>query len=433
MRVGRVEAFAVRYPEPNNDGKIRALTPGPRRDRRRTGRLGRGDHGRPGDLARGGVRRRAPTGAARRRPRPARRRGRSGPRCATRPTGTATAGSSPSASAPSTWRSGTSPGRPPGCRSTALLGGKRRDRLPACASTIFATDDLDRVGREFRGFVAEGYRYVKGGWGHDLSIAFGSDERRDLAIARAVRDAIGPDVQMIVDVVALDGLGCEPRHPDVPGDRRRRAASSGSRIRWSSTTSTATGGSAPPSTRASAPARRAGTRSTTGASSSPGGIDVIMIDPGRAEGVTGAWRVIEMAAAAGLAWNAHSWSSALNTAASLHLAAAAANTLLFELKPVPSPMQHELVTNPIDQVDGWVSPARRPGSRRRRGRVRGPPVPVPRGRARPLTGRRSARRAARGGGRARAAPLRRGSATNTGVEWPWHAPGDPRRGLDQGE
>src|SRR5262245_44652921 len=26
MHVGRVEAFAVRYPEPNNDGKIRALT-----------------------------------------------------------------------------------------------------------------------------------------------------------------------------------------------------------------------------------------------------------------------------------------------------------------------------------------------------------------------------------------------------------------------
>jgi len=58
-----------------------------------------------------------------------------------------------------------------------LLGGKRRDRLPACASTIFATHDLDRVAHEFRGFVADGYRYVKGGWGHDLSIAFGSDER----------------------------------------------------------------------------------------------------------------------------------------------------------------------------------------------------------------------------------------------------------------
>ena len=32
-----------------------------------------------------------------------------------------------------------------------------------------------------------------------------------------------------------------------------------------------------------------------------------------------------------------------NTAASLHMAVAAPNTLIFELKPVPSPMQHELV------------------------------------------------------------------------------------------
>lgn len=84
---------------------------------------------------------------------------------------------------------------------------------------------------------------------------------------------------------------------------------------------------------------------------------MIMVDPGKAEGVTGVWRVIEMAAAAGLSQNAHSWSSALNTAASLHMAVAAANTLIFELKPVPSPMQHELVSDPIDQVDGWVAPS----------------------------------------------------------------------------
>ena len=60
-----------------------------------------------------------------------------------------------------------------------------------------------------------------------------------------------------------------------------------------------------------------------------------MVDPGKAEGITGSWRIIEMAAAAGLSWNAHSWSSALNTAAALHLAVAASNTLIFELKPLP--------------------------------------------------------------------------------------------------
>ena len=86
-----------------------------------------------------------------------------------------------------------------------------------------------------------------------------------------------------------------------------------------------------------------------------------MVDPGKAEGISGSWRIIEMAAAAGLSWNAHSWSSALNTAAALHLAVAASNTLIIELKPLPSPMQHELVRTPIEQRDGWVAPPDAPG------------------------------------------------------------------------
>ena len=62
-----------------------------------------------------------------------------------------------------------------------------------------------------------------------------------------------------------------------------------------------------------------------------------------------------------MTWNAHSWSSALNTAASLHLAAASSNVLVMELKPTPSPMQHELVHDPIEQQGGWVSPPDGPG------------------------------------------------------------------------
>ncbi len=92
-----------------------------------------------------------------------------------------------------------------------------------------------------------------------------------------------------------------------------------------------------------------------------GALDVVMLDPGKAEGVTGVHRVIERAAAAGMSWNAHSWSSAINTAASLHLAAASANVLVLELKPVPSPMQHELVREPFAMVDGWIEIPDRPG------------------------------------------------------------------------
>ena len=62
-----------------------------------------------------------------------------------------------------------------------------------------------------------------------------------------------------------------------------------------------------------------------------------------------------------MSWNAHSWSSAINTAASLHLAAASPNVLLLELKPEPSPMQNDIVDAPIVMRDGWIAVSDEPG------------------------------------------------------------------------
>lgn len=359
MKVGRVNAFAVRYPEPNNDGKIRSLTLV--RVETDDGVVGWGE---------------AITGA--------------------QETSLAVAfvverrlapmivGEDP-CDVPRLWQKlrdatywdgngglvtfGISAldmalwdvaGKAAGVPLYQLLGGKRQDRVRACASTIFASGDLDRVGSEFRGFVAQGYTAVKGGWGHDLSIAFGRDQARDLALARTVRDAIGPGIDMIVDVVALAGWDSDHAitmcraiddevglywledplpEQDLDGYRRLRTAVD-TRICTGEKGWTAAHYRSLIETRA---------------------IDVIMVDPGKAEGVTGTLAVIEMAAAAGRSWNAHSWSSALNTAASLHLAVVASNTLIFELKPLPSPMQHELVRVPIEQREGWVEPPAGPG------------------------------------------------------------------------
>jgi L-alanine-DL-glutamate epimerase-like enolase superfamily enzyme len=359
LRIGRVEAFAVRYPEPNNDGRVRALTLV--RVETDDGLVGWGEAitgGQATSLAVAFVveRRLAPIVVGRD-PRDVR-----GAWTAMRDAtywdgngGLVTFGIS--AIDMALWDlAGKAAGRP----LSELLGGRRVDRLPACASTILATHDLERIGREFAGFAAQGYRFVKGGWGQDLSVAFGLDERRDLAIAHAMRDAIGPDVEMILDVVALAGWDAShaihmarrlhaearlywledplPEH-DLEGYRQLRGA--------------------------------VAVRICTGEKGwhaahyrsliESGAVDVIMVDPGKAEGVTGTWDVIGMAAAAGRDWNAHSWSSALNTAASLHLASAAPNSLLVELKPLPSPMQHELVTRPIEPLDGWVRPPDGPG------------------------------------------------------------------------
>lgn len=241
-----------------------------------------------------------------------------------------------------------------------MLGGRKRDRVRACASTIFHSDDLDRIGAEFAGFRDQGFTIVKGGWGHNLDTAFGRDEAHDLAIARAVRTAIGAEVDMICDVVALAGWTADHAirmarqldeqvglywledplvEQDLDGYRQLRQAV---------TTRICTG-------------EKGWTGDHFGRLIDSGALDVIMIDPGKAEGVTGTWNVILAAAAAGCDWNAHSWSSALNTAASLHLAAASDNVLVMELKPLPSPMQHELVRHPIEQHDGWVAPPDGPG------------------------------------------------------------------------
>ena len=51
--------------------------------------------------------------------------------------------------------------------------------------------------------------------------------------------------------------------------------------------------------------------------------DFLMPDVGKAEGITGVKQVIELAALKHQFYNPHSWSTAINTAASLHLCASA--------------------------------------------------------------------------------------------------------------
>jgi L-alanine-DL-glutamate epimerase-like enolase superfamily enzyme len=240
-----------------------------------------------------------------------------------------------------------------------LLGGKRRDRVRAASSVIFDTADLDGIGRQFADLHARGYGVLKGGWGHDLAIAFGRDRRRDVEIVRTVREAVGPDPEIIVDVVAGSGWTAshaiamtrafEPYRLFWLEDALPESDIAGwQRLRASTATPLCTGekGWTIPHFR-----RLIGS----------GSLDIVMLDPGRAEGVTGVKKVIDLAADAGLSWNAHSWSSALNTAASLHLAAASPNVLVLELKPEPSPMQHELVVDPIEMVDGWIAVRDTPG------------------------------------------------------------------------
>lgn len=234
-----------------------------------------------------------------------------------------------------------------------LLGGARQSRLPALAATITSDRPLEEEVEIHAAHVRDGHFIgIKVGLGGVDSAPFGNDPRVDAELISHIREAIGPkallaadrlqrrqwDLQSSIwraaafheyDVKWLE----EPLEPgDLMGYRQLRARSdillaAGER-EWD----------------------EAGYEDLIAREV----VDVIGCDPGRALGITGLVRVIAMIERANLWFNSHSWSSAVNTAAAIALSASTTRCLCQELKPLESPMQHELVSDPFKAVDGWV-------------------------------------------------------------------------------
>jgi L-alanine-DL-glutamate epimerase-like enolase superfamily enzyme len=78
----------------------------------------------------------------------------------------------------------------PLCR---LLGGRRRDRITAYASTLFRSTP-EGMAEAAQSYVDLGFRAVKFGWG-----VFGEDPARDRELVAAARDVLGPDRELLVD------------------------------------------------------------------------------------------------------------------------------------------------------------------------------------------------------------------------------------------
>jgi L-alanine-DL-glutamate epimerase-like enolase superfamily enzyme len=239
-----------------------------------------------------------------------------------------------------------------------LLGGKLHERLRACASTHPSKASLDDLAQELAAHVAHGYTAVKVGFGKTGQANLGVDPKRDIAYVRAVREAIG-EADFMVD------LGKKTSWDYASGVRMSREFEKYN-LRWIEDPFPPTNLEAYRHLRQSIQTQVAfGEREWTPAGYrhliASGVADIYLADPGRVEGITGVKQVIDMTAAAHLYFNAHSWSSAINTAAALHLTATAPNYIVFELKPVPSPLQVELVTRPIQQEGGWVSVPDGPG------------------------------------------------------------------------
>jgi L-alanine-DL-glutamate epimerase-like enolase superfamily enzyme len=244
-----------------------------------------------------------------------------------------------------------------------LLGG-RSERLVAYASSAELLAPEDRVAR----LVAlrdAGVRAVKLRFHH-------TDWRDDVAVVEAVRDAVGPDVELMVDANqgwrmpgdreprwdvataaqcarALEPLGVywleEPlRTDDVEGYRALRGRTD-LRI------------AAGEMVRQSHEARDLIVR---------GGVDVIQTDVVLAGGISGCKRVAALADLHGRMWSPHTWSNGYGLVANLHLALAVSTCPFVEVPYDPPGLTAErrdwLLPAPVEiAADGTIAPPPGPG------------------------------------------------------------------------
>jgi L-rhamnonate dehydratase len=224
-----------------------------------------------------------------------------------------------------------------------VLGGARRNRVRAYASTLFRStpDDMKRA-CEF--YLARGFTAIKFGWG-----VFGQDPMRDLALVAAAREAIGPEVELMVDPgwmvnrSAYDAIellrALEPYrifwledflHPECY-DGYARVKEAGVKTRLAAGEQEATAwGFHDLITRAK--------------------IDVVQPDLSRCGGFTQARKVLWEAQLAGVDVCPHAWLTDLLSAASLHLNAVLERSLFLEYNVCDNPMLREIIQNPI-QMD----------------------------------------------------------------------------------
>ena len=236
-----------------------------------------------------------------------------------------------------------------------LLGGARRDQVRAYASTLFRpTPDAMKRASEF--YRKRGFTAVKFGWG-----VFGQDRKQDIALVAAAREALGPDIDLLLDPgwmvnrSAYDAIelcrALEPYnifwledflHPECyDGYAKVKAAGVSTRLAAGEQEATAWG------------FRELINR---------GGIDVVQPDLSRCGGFTQARKIAWEAEHAGVDMCPHAWLTDLLTAASLHYNAVLPRALFLEYNVSENPMLREIIRNPVLMNEqGYIPVPQGPG------------------------------------------------------------------------
>lgn len=232
-----------------------------------------------------------------------------------------------------------------------LLGGRRRERMPAYASGGWA--DANGIGEQLLDYCRRGgFRAVK----MRVGIADGSvlaSARR----VRAAREALGPDIGLMCDAHGTLSVADAKRfcrlveecnvawfeEPVGPDDKAGMAE-----VRAATDIPIAAGESEV-------------TRFEFRDLILAGAVDILQPDLAIVGGITEAQRIEALCSAHQLRFAPHIWGGAPSFAAGLHVAAAASSGFILEYSLGANPMLHELAHESFPVVDGQVEIPDRPG------------------------------------------------------------------------
>jgi L-alanine-DL-glutamate epimerase-like enolase superfamily enzyme len=206
-----------------------------------------------------------------------------------------------------------------------LLGGRYRERVQPYGSILM--DEPGRLVEVLHQVTALGFRAIKMGWG-----PFGRvDAATDEAIVRAARDAVGPDIRLMVDAGGSDAFWPN----GLRWARRTAEMLAGYNIAWFEEPLAPDALEDFVALRRDSPLPIAGGETLTRRQAfqpwlERGAFDIVQPDVTKVGGISEERRIAWMAQEHGVQFIPHGWNTALGLAADLHLASAFATTDLVE-------------------------------------------------------------------------------------------------------
>ena len=232
-----------------------------------------------------------------------------------------------------------------------LLGGRKAERMPAYASGGWAP--ADQIGEQLKSYIARGgFRAVK--------MRVGSMDHAPHVSARrvqAARDALGPDVALMVDAHGTYSVADAKRFAHLVRDCD---------LAWFEEPVTADDKQGLAEVRSAcaipiACGESEATRFDFRDLAVMRAADIFQPDLGFCGGITEAMRIGALASAFNIRLAPHLWAGAPAFYAGMHVAAASPASFILEYSLGANPMLHDLVVEKLDVADGTIAIPDAPG------------------------------------------------------------------------